>query len=208
MPKKLPENIDQIEDFYKSSLSNDTELPPSDLWEKLEQRIEASSPDLVHEPNVKFWKQGWVKWMLGAAVSLSVVYFLYPTPQDVREESALPVTKEPLGKEAPQSVLQKQTDSILEPIGDTRVALPTKPIGNKPVLQENGTEEDRTVDSSVRKISQEVMEAELQKVSQEEETENGSVVAPNNDKKTENLYSRLKKKLGKDSSKSLFIEKK
>ncbi|MBC7388169.1 MAG: hypothetical protein H7329_03065 [Opitutaceae bacterium] len=197
MPDKLPENIDQIEDFYKSSFNDEDETPPMELWGKIESRINTST---ILPPN-NFWKYGVLRLSIEALVLGYVIYCLQnPTINPQIPENQPAIIKEmPISK--PQTPVFEDVQ-MKEEVQQPKTGAKSKDASDK-----------MNVESKPSVLEETIVEPEKENVQEEIlQPEPLPVAEPKKEvpvkEEPQDLYSKLKKKHVADSSKSLFIEKK
>ena len=200
MPDKLPENIDQIEDFYKSSFNDEAETPSLELWGKIESRINTPSVQATN----KYWKNGLLRLSIEALVLISIIYYL----QNSKINTQNPEIRPAIIKEMPYSEPQTPVFEgmhVPEEVHNPKINL----SGAKSI----DVSDKMKVDSKPSVQEEILIEPEKQNV-QEEISQSEPLPVAESKKEVQvkeepqDLYSKLKKKHIADSSKSLFIEKK
>ncbi len=200
MSDKLPENIDQIEDFYKFSFNDEAETPSTELWGKIESHIITSSTQNTNY----FWKNGILRLSIEVLVLMSILYYLQ-NPQIISENKEVtpPVSKEirpsnPQLEDLDRNMEQEEVHTVKANQPDSKIRnekVKSNPDFNPVVKEEIVAEPEK------KNITEPIPVAEPLP-SPEPKIEIPVKEEP------QDLYSKLKKKHVVDSSKSLFIEKK
>ena len=198
MQEKLPEHIDQLEDFYKTSFIDDQETPSPELWGKIESRINIPAINATNN----LWKNGLLGLSIETLILACMLYYFSSYKSNTQISPADPLKTKEIQHSEPQH-------EVFEGM------IVTKDSNVK--VKEIKIPDSRKVNAEIKSIENPTLEieeivTEPEKIIEEEKPQlvkEPAVIEPAVVKEEpKDLYSKLKKKHVVDSTKSLFIEKK